>query len=74
MKKIGQSPVTLSREVPGFALNRIQYAIINECWSMYKVRFVMLSTYRWLIGLYLDSNFMIFRMVSLRYHHLFLCI
>lgn len=32
----GQSPVTLSKEVAGFALNRIQYSIINECWSMYK--------------------------------------
>lgn len=24
MKEIGQSPVTLSKEIPGFALNRIQ--------------------------------------------------
>lgn len=36
MEKVGQSPVTLNKEVPGFALNRIQYAIINECWSMLK--------------------------------------
>lgn len=36
MEKVGQSPVTLNKEVPGFALNRIQYAIINECWSMVK--------------------------------------
>nr|KAG5711006.1 hypothetical protein BaRGS_013740 [Batillaria attramentaria] len=36
MEKVGQSPVTLKKEVPGFALNRIQYAIINECWNMYK--------------------------------------
>lgn len=36
MEKVGQSPVTLKKEVPGFALNRIQYAVINECWSMLK--------------------------------------
>lgn len=34
MKTIGQSPVKLNREVPGFALNRIQYAIINECFNL----------------------------------------
>lgn len=34
--RVGQSPVTLSKEVAGFALNRIQYSIINECWSMYQ--------------------------------------
>jgi len=31
MKEIGQAPVTFSRELPGFGLNRIQYAILNEC-------------------------------------------
>jgi len=36
LESVGQSPVTLSKEVAGFALNRIQYSIINECWSMYK--------------------------------------
>ncbi|GFO12300.1 lambda-crystallin-like protein [Plakobranchus ocellatus] len=36
LEQVGQSPVTLSREVAGFALNRIQYSIINECWNMYK--------------------------------------
>jgi len=25
MEEIGQKPVSLSREIPGFALNRIQY-------------------------------------------------
>lgn len=34
MKDIGQSPVKLHREVPGFALNRIQYAIINESFNL----------------------------------------
>ncbi|XP_078319843.1 lambda-crystallin homolog isoform X2 [Crassostrea virginica] len=36
MERVGQSPVTLSRESLGFALNRIQYAAINECWNMYQ--------------------------------------
>ncbi|XP_014279515.1 lambda-crystallin homolog [Halyomorpha halys] len=34
MEKIGQSPVVLSKELPGFALNRIQYVILNECWHL----------------------------------------
>ncbi|KAI8791880.1 lambda-crystallin homolog [Biomphalaria glabrata] len=36
LESVGQAPVTLSKECPGFALNRIQYSIINECWCMYK--------------------------------------
>ncbi|XP_052808553.1 lambda-crystallin-like [Mya arenaria] len=36
MEDIGQSPITLRQECLGFALNRIQYACINECWNMYK--------------------------------------
>ncbi|XP_046847700.1 lambda-crystallin homolog [Xenia sp. Carnegie-2017] len=34
MKDIGQSPVTLNKEVDGFLLNRIQYAIIMEGWRL----------------------------------------
>ncbi|XP_037081998.1 lambda-crystallin homolog isoform X1 [Pollicipes pollicipes] len=34
MLEIGQDPVTLGKEMPGFALNRIQYAILNECWRL----------------------------------------
>ncbi|KAK9873577.1 hypothetical protein WA026_023133 [Henosepilachna vigintioctopunctata] len=34
MEEIGQSPVSLSRELPGFALNRIQYAVLNETWNL----------------------------------------
>mgnify|MGYP002153697397 FL=1 len=37
MEEIGQSPITLHKESLGFALNRIQYACINEAWNMYKV-------------------------------------
>lgn len=34
MEEIGQKPVSLSREIEGFALNRIQYAILNEVWRL----------------------------------------
>jgi len=34
MKEAGQGPVSLSREVPGFVLNRMQYALLNECWRL----------------------------------------
>jgi len=34
MAEIGQSPVVFSREHPGFGVNRIQYAILNECNSL----------------------------------------
>ncbi|XP_069685092.1 lambda-crystallin homolog [Periplaneta americana] len=34
MKEIGQVPVCLQREIEGFALNRIQYCILNEVWRL----------------------------------------
>lgn len=34
MQEIGQKPVTLSKEIEGFALNRIQYAILNEVYRL----------------------------------------
>ncbi|XP_016982718.2 lambda-crystallin homolog [Drosophila rhopaloa] len=34
MEEIGQKPVTLTREIDGFALNRIQFAILNETWRL----------------------------------------
>ncbi|KAL0281557.1 UNVERIFIED_CONTAM: hypothetical protein PYX00_002504 [Menopon gallinae] len=34
MEEIGQAPVSLSKEIEGFALNRIQYAILNEVWRL----------------------------------------
>lgn len=37
MRKIGQSPVRLTKEVDGFALNRLQYAIISEAWRLVEV-------------------------------------
>ena len=37
MEKIGQVPVILRKEIEGFVLNRIQYAIMKECWRLIKV-------------------------------------
>ncbi|KAL2770072.1 lambda-crystallin-like protein isoform 2 [Daubentonia madagascariensis] len=34
MRKIGQCPVRLLKEVDGFALNRLQYAVISEAWRL----------------------------------------
>lgn len=34
MTEVGQKPVLLSREIEGFALNRIQFAILTECWRL----------------------------------------
>jgi len=32
----GQTPVTLSREIPGFLLNRVQAAVLNECFTLFE--------------------------------------
>ncbi|GAB6032551.1 hypothetical protein CHUAL_011444 [Chamberlinius hualienensis] len=34
MTEIGQAPVTCKKEQNGFALCRMQYAVINECWRL----------------------------------------
>jgi len=34
LSNVGQKPVTLKKEVPGFIVNRIQYAILNECYRL----------------------------------------
>ncbi|XP_016372960.1 lambda-crystallin homolog isoform X3 [Sinocyclocheilus rhinocerous] len=34
MTEVGQAPVRLSKEIDGFALNRVQYAIIAESWRL----------------------------------------
>jgi len=36
MAEAGQGPVSLSRELPGFVLNRMQYALLNECFRLIK--------------------------------------
>jgi len=34
MNSVKQGPVSLNRELPGFILNRMQYALLNECWRL----------------------------------------
>lgn len=34
MTEVGQGPVSLTKELPGFVLNRMQYALLNECWRL----------------------------------------
>ncbi|XP_018564768.1 lambda-crystallin homolog [Anoplophora glabripennis] len=34
MTEIGQTPVTFSKEIVGFAINRLQYALLNEVWHL----------------------------------------
>ncbi|KAG9271346.1 hypothetical protein AMEX_G14256 [Astyanax mexicanus] len=36
MTEVGQAPVRILKEIDGFALNRVQYAIIAECWRLVK--------------------------------------
>ncbi|XP_062861973.1 lambda-crystallin homolog [Trichomycterus rosablanca] len=36
MTEVGQAPVRLRKEIDGFALNRVQYAIIAESWRLVK--------------------------------------
>lgn len=34
LTKVGQKPVVLNKEVPGFIVNRLQYALLNECYRL----------------------------------------
>jgi L-gulonate 3-dehydrogenase len=36
MERVGQSPVTVNREVEGFILNRLQGALLNEAFALYR--------------------------------------
>lgn len=36
MQFVGQKPICLQKEVDGFALNRVQYAVINSSWNLVK--------------------------------------
>ncbi|XP_028130981.1 lambda-crystallin homolog [Diabrotica virgifera virgifera] len=33
-EEVGQTPVSLTKEVPGFIINRLQYAVLNEAWHL----------------------------------------
>uniref|UniRef100_A0A8C4WY22 L-gulonate 3-dehydrogenase n=1 Tax=Eptatretus burgeri TaxID=7764 RepID=A0A8C4WY22_EPTBU len=34
MRQLGRTPITLRVELPGFALNRLQYALLTEAWRL----------------------------------------
>jgi L-gulonate 3-dehydrogenase len=36
MQAIGQAPVLVDREIPGFILNRLQGALLDEAWSLFE--------------------------------------
>lgn len=35
MQSVGQAPVVVARELPGFILNRLQGALLDEAWSLF---------------------------------------
>jgi 3-hydroxybutyryl-CoA dehydrogenase len=35
MKAVGQTPALMNREVDGFIINRLQFAVLREAWSMW---------------------------------------
>jgi len=36
LREVGQLPVLVKKEVPGFVFNRLQYALLQECWRLLK--------------------------------------
>lgn len=38
MKELGQAPVKAKKEINGFIVNRLQYALIMEAWRLVEVR------------------------------------
>ncbi|KAJ4933585.1 hypothetical protein JOQ06_030411 [Pogonophryne albipinna] len=45
MTKVGQAPIRLKREIDGFALNRVQAAIIAESWRLVQMTVLPLFDY-----------------------------
>ena len=37
MARLGQAPIVMKKEIEGFVLNRLQMAIVGECWRLLKV-------------------------------------
>jgi len=35
LESVGQTPAVMNKEVPGFIVNRLQFAVIREAWSMW---------------------------------------
>lgn len=43
MEQVRQSPVTVEREIDGFVLNRLQGALLNEAWALYREGYATLE-------------------------------
>ncbi|WBU63780.1 3-hydroxyacyl-CoA dehydrogenase [Paracoccus aerodenitrificans] len=43
MEDVGQVPVSLTREIDGFVLNRLQGALLNEAWALYEEGYATLE-------------------------------
>ena len=43
MRRFGQAPVKVDREVQGFILNRLQGALLNEAWALYEEGYASLA-------------------------------
>ena len=39
------SPIYVRKEINGFVLNRLQYAVLMEAWKMVEVRYPIYSKY-----------------------------
>ncbi|XP_045910990.1 lambda-crystallin homolog isoform X2 [Micropterus dolomieu] len=53
MTKVGQAPVRLKKEIDGFALNRVQAAIIAESWRLVEPFYNAVTVKR----IYLETNY-----------------
>ena len=38
MQKLGQAPIVMKKEIPGYVLNRLHFAVIAESWRLVKVK------------------------------------
>lgn len=43
MSTVGQVPISLTREIDGFVLNRLQGALLNEAWALYDEGYATLA-------------------------------
>lgn len=55
MKEIGQAPIIVKKEVNGFVLNRLQYALLNEAWRLVEV-WCGLQQARWSVNINENSS------------------
>lgn len=59
MIQVGQAPVCLKKEIDGFALNRVQAAIIAESWRLVQVSVRVVLRW-WSVVSVLSANHLLF--------------